>query len=41
MEKIVNLSFLSTFVYTAASVRKQRRVEGYRVEVYNKFCCSH
>ena len=27
MEKIVNLSFFSTFVYTTASVRQQRRVE--------------
>lgn len=29
----MNLSFFSTFVYTTASVRQQRRVEGYRVEV--------
>ena len=37
MEEIVNLSFFSTFIYTAASVRQQRRVKGYRVEVITNF----
>ena len=32
MEKLVNLSFFSSF-FTTASVRQQRRVEGDRVEV--------